>query len=104
MAVLEKRPMMERTRICSERPAIPGQKQGPRTIEIDFDAGLRSLVQRANNLGSSSAFILAMIWAGLPCLARSVSRAIHLSKVVCKVNGDWSRCLSRPGCPREVSC
>ena len=33
-------------------------------------------------------FIFAMMWAGRPCLALSVSRPIHFNNVACRVKGD----------------
>ncbi|MNT45645.1 hypothetical protein D3C72_1822410 [compost metagenome] len=54
--------------------------------------------------GSSSAFILAMICAGLPACAWAISRSMALMIMLCSVNGDWYRCFSSPARPRPVIC
>ena len=51
-AVLEKRPTIERTRMLSETPGMPGAEQHiPRTIRSTVDARVRGCVERAYHLG-----------------------------------------------------
>ena len=56
---------------------------GPQAAEaaddqFDLHAGLGCIVQRGDDLGSCRAFILAMMRAGRPALACSISRRILL--------------------------
>jgi hypothetical protein len=56
--------------MLSDTPGTPGRRQqAPRTIRSIFTPALRGLVQRADHLGSLSAFILAMMRPGLPARA-----------------------------------
>ena len=54
--------------------------------------------------GSSSAFIFAMIFAGLPAAAIAASAWIASTTFACSVNGACQRCLSALAVPRPVSC
>ena len=54
--------------------------------------------------GSSSAFILAMMRAGLPSAALRASLRIAATMRLCSVNGDCQTCFILPARPRPVSC
>ena len=62
--------MIERTRMFSDSPAMPGRSaHTPRTIRSIFTPACEASYSASIISGSSSAFILAMMRAGLPSRA-----------------------------------
>ena len=97
--------MIERTRMFSENPSTPGRSaQAPRTIRSISTPACDAAYSARITASSSSAFIFAMIRAGLPSRAWRASRRIAKSRRSCIVNGASSRCFSRLALARLVMC
>ncbi len=83
-------PMMERTRMFSDKPFTPGRKVHiPRTIKSICTPAALARYRASMTVGSMSEFILAVIRVGLLAFACSVSRAMRSITILCRVNGLW---------------
>src|SRR3990167_7253986 len=100
-----KRPITERTRMFSDRPAMPGlSAHTPRTMSSIFTPAPEARYSSSMICGSSSEFILPMMRAGLPPEASFASLRIAATIFLCRVKGDCQTCFILPTRPRPVSC
>ena len=81
---------MERTRMFSDSPATCGRRAHiPRTIKSICTPAALAAYNASITCGSISELSLAIIRAGLPFFAFSVSRAMLSIIILCSVNGLW---------------
>ncbi|MNN32212.1 hypothetical protein D3C81_1459250 [compost metagenome] len=93
-----KRPTMDLTRIFSDRPGTPGRRQQiPRMTSSIRTPHWLARYRASMISGSTRAFILAQMAAGLPLAAADISLPIISSREVFMFSGETTRASSSSG-------